>query len=218
MRVSRQNYEKELIKLNMNISDMGRLVIDSVQEVEDVIKANDHKAARAILDSEPEVRELARKIENRCIKLIMREQPVATDLRVISSALKLVTDLERMQRQAGEIAEISLEISDEDFTTAPVLNQMSEVTFDITVDAVNAYMHNDMDLIEKVVETDDKIDSFYDRARVEIVEEIKNETISAEEAVNLLLQAKYLEKIGDHAENIVNWVNYAITGDQLKNH
>lgn len=216
MKVARENFEKELIKLNINISSMGAIVSDSIEELVEIIKNNDRKAAINVIEADPEVRDLARKVENRCIKLIMRQQPVAQDLRFISSSLKLVTDLERMQKQAMEIAEISLEIGNRGGKPRETLCKMVEASFDISVAAINAYLHKDLNLVREVVNLDDIIDSYYDDVRREIVDDIKADRISAEEAVNLLLQSKYLEKIGDHAENIVNWVNYAVMGEQLK--
>lgn len=215
--ITRERYEKQLIKLKMNISDMGRIVIDSVENLSEIISSNDAKSANRVQDNDPEVREIARRVEDRCIKLIMKQQPVATDLRVISAAIKLVTDLERMSKQALEIADLALETKSKEVVVTKTLEEMAERTHAITVDAVNAYMYNDLDLVQKVVEADDIIDELYESIKKEIIEDVKADTIEAEDAVEILLQAKYLEKIGDHAENIVNWVNYAVTGEQLKN-
>lgn len=215
--ITRERYEKQLIKLKMNISDMGRIVIDSVENLSEIISSNDAKSANRVQDNDPEVREIARRVEDRCIKLIMKQQPVATDLRVISAAIKLVTDLERMSKQALEIADLALETKSKEVVVTKTLEEMAERTHAITVDAVNAYMYNDLDLVQKVVEADDTIDELYESIKKEIIEDVKADTIEAEDAVEILLQAKYLEKIGDHAENIVNWVNYAVTGEQLKN-
>lgn len=215
--VTRERYEQQLIKLNMNISDMGRMLIDSMENVKVVIKENDKKSAYRIHDNDSEIKDLARRVEERCIKLIMRQQPVATDLRVISAAIKLVTDLERMSKQTVDIAEIALDKTDEEQTKlTPILDEMADKALQITIDAVNAYMHNDLELVNKVTESDDIIDGLYSEIKQDIVSGVKKDTVGAETAVESLLKAKYLEKIGDHAENIVNWVNYAITGEQLK--
>lgn len=216
MKVPRENFEKELMKLNINISTMGTIVSDSMEELVEIIKNNDSQAAINVIEADPEVRDLARKVENRCIRLIMRQQPVAQDLRFISSSLKLVTDLERMQKQALEIAEISLEIGNKRGEPRETLCKMVEASLDISVAAINAYLHKDLNLVKEAVSLDDTIDSYYDDMRREIVKDIKEDHISAEKAVNLLLQSKYLEKIGDHAENIANWVNYSVEGEQLK--
>lgn len=214
MRVSRQNFEKGLIKLNMNLSEMGRILIDSMENVQKIITENDRSSADRIAENQAEIRDLARRVESRCIKLIMREAPVASDLRVISSSLKLVTDLEKIGRHTLDISELSSENDTEKTKVNENLVKMVNKTYDTLVDAVNAHIHNDVELVKAVIEADDVIDQLYLDIREEIVGEIKNDEIEAENAVNLLMQAKYLEKIGDHCEAVVEWINYSVTGEQ----
>lgn len=160
-----------------------------------------------------EVDQQERDIETLCMKLLMKQQPVARDLRLISAALKMITDMERIGDQAADISEISISLAGEEhLPKMDIIKKMAAGSMLMVVNSIEAFVARDMKQAEEIIAKDDEIDSLFLDARNALIEMIQEKTISAEVAVDLLMVAKYFERIGDHATNIAEWVIYSING------
>ena len=150
------------------------------------------------------------------ILLLLMQQPVATDLRIVSSALKMISDLERIGDQASDIADITKHVSFRDFESKVHIKEMAKAAIIMVTDSVDSYVKHDAELAKTVAEQDDKVDELFLKVRNELAELIRNNQEMTESALDLLMIAKYLERIGDHAVNVSEWVIYAVTGDYVK--
>lgn len=177
-----------------------------------VLMDEDHEAAREIIEKDSLIDLKERDIESLCLKLLLQQQPVASDLRKVSAALKMITDMERIGDQASDIAEIILTSS----IKAPGLDipigRMAEATMRMVTDSVNAYVWQDLDAAQKVIEYDDVVDDLFLEVKDLLVRQIDSNPIIHEHVMDILLIAKYYERIGDHATNISEWVEFSITG------
>ena len=211
----RNRYTRQLEKLNDNLSDMGSLIADRITMAIYALINGDLETARMIHGSDDEVDLYETKIEDRALKLILREQPVASDLRLISSALKMVTDMERIGDHAVDIAEIALEMDHKDTDrTFERMVKMAELSIDMVKHSISSYVTGDLSLVDGISDHRAKVRAYFVEIRDLIIEDLKNNT-DPEYAINLLLVAKYLERIGSHAKNISQWVNYSITGELI---
>lgn len=212
----RTNFDKELDLLNKELIKMGSLVEDRIKGSVDALINRDENLAKNIIEGDIEVDNMERDIESKCLKLILRQQPVARDLRLISSILKMITDLERIGDHAQDISEISLLFSREkhikELTHIP---QMAESTIYMVKKSIDAFVNHDMDLAYEVIKFDDKVDHLFDIIKDELIILIREDVNNGEQAINFLMIAKYFERIGDHAENIAEWVVYSITGEHV---
>lgn len=210
----RSNFDKELDLLNKELIKMGSLVEDKIKGSVEALINRDENLARNIIEGDIEVDNMERDIESKCLKLILRQQPVARDLRLISSILKMITDLERIGDHAQDISEISLLISRKkhikELTHIP---QMAEATIYMVKKSIDAFVNHDMNLAYEVIKFDDKVDHLFDIIKDELIFLIRDNVDNGEQAINFLMIAKYLERIGDHAENIAEWVVFSITGE-----
>jgi phosphate transport system protein len=160
-----------------------------------------------------EIDQKERKIENLCLTLILQQQPVARDLRLISAALKMITDMERIGDQATDISEIVIYLADKPYIKQLVhLPQMADVTIKMVNKSVDAFVKRDLELVREVIEMDDIVDDLFDTIKKELIELIGHAPETGEQAIDLLMVAKYFERIGDHAENIAEWVEFSISG------
>ncbi len=164
----------------------------------------------AVIDNEIDEKE--RTIETLCLKLILHQQPVARDLRQISAALKMITDMERIGDQAEDIAEIICLMNGEFSGNEPVLEEMAKATIKMVTESVDAFVSHDIELAERVIKGDDAVDSYFDNIKKQLINGIEEKKIDGEVALDCLMIAKYLERIGDHAVNIAEWVIYSVTG------
>ena len=212
----RTNFDKELDLLNKELIKMGSLVEDRIKSSVEALINRDKNLAKNIIEGDIEVDNMEKDIESKCLKLILRQQPVARDLRLISSILKMITDLERIGDHAQDISEISLLFSREkhikELTHIP---QMAESTIYMVKKSIDAFVNHDMDLAYEVIKFDDKVDHLFDIIKDELILLIREDVNNGEQAINFLMIAKYFERIGDHAENIAEWVVFSITGDHV---
>ena len=153
-----------------------------------------------------------RDIENLCLRLLLHQQPVAGDLRRISAALKMITDMERIGDQADDIAEIVLYLEDVPAESHELLRKMAEAAIGMVSDSVDAYVRQDVALAEKVIADDDTVDAYFDKVKQALIRRIADDPAEGGTALELLMIAKYLERIGDHATNIAEWVEFSVTG------
>ena len=158
---------------------------------------------------------MERDIERQCMRLLLMQQPVATDLRVVSSALRMIADLERIGDQAFDIADITKSGSFQGFSGKVHIKEMAKAAIHMVTDSVDSYVKQDVQLAKRVTEEDDVVDELFLKVRRELAELIHTDQNASEQALDLLMIAKYLERIGDHAVNVSEWVIYSVTGKHM---
>lgn len=216
MKVMRNRFDKELGLLNNELIEMGSLVERAIENAVKTLITKDVEIAKKVIKSDNEIDDMEKTIENRCFKMLLQQQPVAGDLRLISSALKMITDLERIGDQAQDIAEITLLVANEiyikDITHLP---QMANATIKMVGESIDAFVNKDIVLAKEVIEYDDVVDDLFNIIKDELIVLIRENVKNGEQAINFLMIAKYLERIGDHAQNIAEWVVFSITGQHV---
>ncbi|MBE5922616.1 MAG: phosphate signaling complex protein PhoU [Lachnospiraceae bacterium] len=208
----RNRFDRQLDKLKESLIEMGNLCEEAIFCASNaLISANTDLAEKAIKVDE-EIDHMEREIEEHCMKMLLHQQPVASDLRTISSALKMISDMERIGDQASDIAEISKFIGDSDTRSKVHIKDMATATIKMVTDAVESFVNKDLELARKVMRYDDVVDESFEKIKTELIALIREDSSLGEYYLDLLMIAKYLERIGDHAENIAEWVEYSITG------
>ncbi len=209
----RNRFDEQLHTLNHELLEMGALIERAIRSATDALVRQDVEAARQAVAVDREVDQTERDIESLCLKLLLQQQPVARDLRLISSALKMITDMERIGDQASDIAELVIYLSKEPYIKELThLPQMAENAVRMVTGALDAYVRKDMVLAQEVMAMDDAIDALFAAVKDELIALIRNDASAGSQAIDLLMIAKYYERIGDHAQNIAEWVEYALTG------
>ena len=206
----RNKFDEQLLQLNHEMIEMGALCEEVIALSSQALTEGDTALASKVAPLDSEIDHKEREIENLCLKLLLRQQPVARDLRQISAALKMITDLERIGDQAEDIAEIV--ISGQVNEGEELLRDMAASTIKMVTESVDAYVKHDILLAEKVVGDDDTVDRYFDQVKNRLIEKIAQDPGDGEYALDLLMIAKYLERIGDHAVNIAQWVIFSVTG------
>lgn len=210
----RETFEHKLGKLNNDLIRMGGMIEEAIASAITALRDSDAVLAKKVVDGDRAVDEEEKNIESQCLSIILREQPVARDLRKVSAALKMVTDMERIADNAADIAEISL--------TADVsaimhivkeIQTMSEKVIIMVSHSIDSFVTTDMELANETIKADDEVDELFVSIRNRIVELIKSEYCSGDVAVDALMIVKYLERIADHAVNICEWVEFFKTGE-----
>ena len=211
----RTSFDEQLALLNLRLIEMGALCEDAISASMRAL-AEEPEAAEKTKNIEREIDHAEREIEALCMKLLLQQQPVARDLRAISSALKMISDMERIGDQASDIAEIMRYIADDTVTDATHLTQMAKAASRMVTDSVDSFVRRDLALARQVQDDDDTVDALFDTVKQELVARIRQEPSRGSECLDLLMVAKYLERIGDHAVNVAEWVEYSITGVHAK--
>ena len=208
----RNKFDEQLNKLNLELITMGALCEDAISlSVKALLDGYDTLTER-VFDIEAEIDRKEREIENICMKLLLQQQPVAHDLRTVSSALKMISDMERIGDQASDIAESAKFIKNSDAKSKIHIKDMALAAIKMVTDSVESFVKKDLSLANAVKEYDDKVDNLFDCIKDELIRLISEDKSNGESCVDLLMIAKYLERIGDHAVNIAEWVEYSITG------
>lgn len=209
----RNRFDEQLHTLNHELLEMGALIERAIRSATDALVKQDVEAALQAIAADKEVDQAERDIESLCLKLLLQQQPVARDLRLISSALKMITDMERIGDQASDIAELVIYLSKEPYIKELThLPQMAENAIRMVTGALDAYVRKDVTLAQEVMGMDDAIDTLFVTVKDELIALIRNDAAAGSQAIDLLMIAKYYERIGDHAQNIAEWVEYALTG------
>ena len=209
----RNRFDEQLHTLNHELLEMGALIERAIRSATDALVKQDVEAALQAIAADKEVNQAERDIEALCLKLLLQQQPVARDLRLISSALKMITDMERIGDQASDIAELVIYLSKEPYRKElKHLPQMAENAIRMVTGALDAYVRKDVALAREVMAMDDTIDALFVTVKDELIALIRNDASAGSQAIDLLMIAKYYERIGDHAQNIAEWVEYALTG------
>ncbi len=218
----RDKFVSQLDTLNDNLTSMCNLC---QQAIENSVKAlfvcadNNQKyeeIAQLVYDTDREIDDFEREIEGLCMRLLLQQQPVATDLRRISSALKMISDLERIGDQASDITELSEYIRSCSMEYKLHLKEMSRVVIRMVKKSISSYINHDINEAYAVIEMDNEVDALFDEVKSELISIITDEEADAELCIDLLMVSKYFERIADHAENIAEWVEYSITGFHRK--
>lgn len=209
----RNRFDRELEQLNVELTEMGAMIESAINSAVEALIQHDRKPAENAADFDIEINNKEHTIESHCLRLLMQQQPVAKDLRIISSALKMITDMERIGDQARDIAEITLRLpSTLDLHRVEHIKSMASFAIEMVHNAIDAFVQRDMDKAIATGESDDVMDRLFDHARDDLIELIRQNDTDAEAAVDLLMIAKYFERIGDHTVNITEWVVFSITG------
>ena len=210
---TRRLYDDELKDLSSALIRMGSTAIDAVTRSMQALKTFDKALAKEIIEDDANINAMERDIETMCLKLILKQQPVASDLRKISTAIKMITDIERIGDAASDIAEISMY---HDKCTFPDLQEevlkMAESAKEMVASAIEAYVKGDLELAKQTMEKDDIVDDYFNKIRHELGSNMYKDTMDLDTIIDYLMIVKYLERIGDHAVNICEWVQFYVTG------
>ena len=212
----RSKFDEQLHLLNQEMMQMGSMIEDSIQKAINALIDQNVELAKKIMDNDTQIDHEQKKIENLCFNLLMQQQPVAKDLRVISAAMKMVTDMERIGDHAADISEMTILMSKTKYIpNLEHINRMASETVQMLIRSIEAYVEKDMEMAVDVIASDDVVDDLFDKNKAELIEQIQREPQSAESAADMLMVAKYFERIGDHATNIAEWVIFALDDKKM---
>lgn len=209
----RSRFDEQLSSLNSALIEMGALCEEVIDIVTKSLADGNRHLAKKVAPLDCEIDRMERSIESMCLKLLLHQQPVARDLRMISSALKMITDMERIGDQAEDIAEIIGFLDRDVGMRGTSLQRMGEAASGMVAQSVEAYVGKDLDLARSVVSQDDIVDSLFIGVKKELIGEVASNPDEGEYILDLLMIAKYFERIGDHAVNIAQWVVFSVTGE-----
>ena len=210
----RTKFDEQLRQLGMEMTHMGNLIEKNIQDAVQALLSQDTETARRIMAEDELVDQEQKKIENICFQLLIQQQPVARDLRTITAALKMVTDMERIGDHAADISELTIAMAAVPYPLrGENIRKMAGETIVMLLDAVNSYVNKDIEKAHSVIAHDDIVDNYFVKVKADLIEVIRENSEYGEHAADLLLVNKYLERIGDHATNIAEWVIFALNGN-----
>ena len=213
---SRKYYEMELQKLNASLLEMGEMIRMAIGGAVTALLEFDHDKAREIIAYDEQIDRQNREIEQQCYTLLLSQQPVDGDLRMVSAALKMTTDMERIGDHAADISEIELMLENLPTLSCAPIRQMATETSVMLIKSLEAFAQRDEEKANWVIDRDDVVDDLFDTVKSELIEAIRQNADNGEAATDLLMAAKYFERIGDHATNIAQWAIFSITGEMPK--
>jgi phosphate transport system protein len=210
---TRNKFQIELENLHLSLIKMGATAEKAIEDGVNALINQNKAAAKAVIDGEKEISGMTGDIESSALKIILLQQPVAGDLRMISTALKIVTDIERIGKQAADICSIVLHLCDEEYQTKlTVISQMADLAKKMVKTCIDSFVRLDTGLAEEIIKTDNEMDELFGKVKENMIKLIRDTPVYADQSVYLMMIAKYFEKIGDHAENIAEWVIFCKTG------
>jgi phosphate transport system protein len=210
---ARLGFDYELNLLKDNLAEMGHLIQNAIDKCMHAFKTQDETLAKEIIAGDRDINDIEKTIEARCLSLILKQQPVARDLRIVTTALKVVTDMERIGDQAADIAELILrEKRDEIYNLTEHIPEMAKETKLMVGDAVEAFINVDIEKAQEIKLRDDVVDDLFDKVKDEVVAILRKSSEQVDQCVDILMIAKYFERIGDHAVNICEWTEFNVTG------
>lgn len=209
----RSRFDEQLAVLNKEMIEMGALCEDIISKVLKALSNEDEQLLNGIPALGAEIDRKERTIETLCLKLLLQQQPVASDLRQISAALKMITDMERIGDQAEDIAEIIPFVENRPVKTDSLLHEMAEAAINMVTESVDAFVGQNVGLAKKVISDDDIVDHYFTQIKQTLITEMIDHPKDGECSIDLLMIAKYFERIGDHATNIAEWVVFSVTGN-----
>jgi phosphate transport system protein len=210
---ARLSFEHELQLLRENLREMGHLIEEAIEKTLNAFETQNEVLANEIIQGDRNVNDIEKTIESRCLSLILKQQPVARDLRIVTAALKVVTDMERIGDHAADIAELILREKREPiYNLVKHIPEMAKVSKEMVHDAVNAFTSLDIEEAKKIENKDDVVDELFDRVKEEVANLLRTSSEHVDQCVDILMIAKYFERIGDHAVNICEWAEFHETG------
>ena len=207
----RNRFDEQLNTLHNELITMGALCEEAISSAVKLLVNNGANMKQNVLETDKQIDQKERDIENLCMKLLLQQQPVANDLRTISSALKMISDMERIGDQASDIAEIAEYACGNGVQSEIHIADMAKATIKMVTDSIDSFVKKDTELARAVIKHDNVVDDLFDKVKGELISAIENKAANAEALIDLFMIAKYFERIGDHAENIAEWVIYSIT-------
>ena len=214
----RNRFDRQLQLLNNELIDMGIMIEKYIENAMNALITQNKEQAESVIAFDSEIDRQEREIESLCMRLLLQQQPVARDLRLISAALKMITDMERIGDQASDIAELALLMADKHYIKElKHISQMGKETRCMVNKSVEAFVEKDLMKAQQVLKYDDIVDALFVEVKKELIELIHMDIENGEQATDLLMIAKYFERIGDHATNIAEWAIYSMTGEHAKN-
>ena len=213
----RNKFDEQLARLNNMLTQMGAMIEKAITLAIQALVQQDEAMAKQAIAFDNDIDQMEKEIEALCLRLLLQQHPVARDLRVISAALKMITDMERIGDQAADIAEITLCLVGVTYIkTLDHILQMATATAKMVTDSIDAYVNMDLNIALQVIKDDDEVDKLFDTVKFELIELIQSDKTNGEQAIDLMMITKYFERIGDHASNIAEWVAFSITGKHAK--
>lgn len=210
---ARLSFEHELQLLRDNLTEMGELIEVAIEKTLNAFETEDEATAREIIQGDRTVNDIEKTIESRCLSLILKQQPVARDLRIVTAALKVVTDMERIGDHAADIAELILREKREPiYNLIKHIPEMARVSKEMVHEAVEAFISLNIEKAKAVEKKDDVVDDLFDKVKEEVASLLRNSSEHVDQCVDILMIAKYFERIGDHAVNICEWAEFHETG------
>ena len=212
----RTNYKKQLEQLNDQMITMGSMIENAIETAIAALVSQDTERAEEAIAYDMEIDAQERNVEQLCYKLLLMQQPVASDLRLVSATMKMITDMERIGDHAADISELTLLMAGKPYIREITdIELMAKETTVMVTNSVDAYVNRDLDLARKVIQMDDEVDELFNKVKSEIIGEIRTGGDDGEQTTDLLMAAKYFERIGDHATNIAEWVIFSLTGERV---
>ncbi|MCL2050554.1 MAG: phosphate signaling complex protein PhoU [Lachnospiraceae bacterium] len=209
----RKQFDKQLENLNAKLVEMSEAVEQAIANTNTALTTRNTELAKEIIACDDDIDAMEKEIESLCLKLIIQQQPVASDLRLVSAVLKILTDVERIGDHASDISEIICMMNGKEYIKKlEDIPQMAEVTQKMVHDSIVAFVSKDIELAKEVIATDDKVDDLFVAVKDELIVLINNNQENGDQAIDLIMIAKYFERIGDHAVNIAEWVIFSLTG------
>ncbi|MCM1508697.1 MAG: phosphate signaling complex protein PhoU [Ruminococcus flavefaciens] len=208
----RERFEKQLFQLNTELMQMGALCEEAISYAVKCLTERNPEMKENAIETEKMIDHKERDIESLCMKLLIHQQPVATDFRMITSALKMISDMERIGDQAEDIAEIAEYITKTDFQSQVHITDMAETAVNMVMNSIDSYVKKSTDIAYSVIAMDDRMDRLFIKTKNQLINAVQNGTDNAESLIDMLMIAKYFERIGDHAENVAEWVIFSLTG------
>ena len=209
----RNRFDEQLNSLNTKMIEMGKLCEQAIEiAIKMALEGVNKDMKREVMETDAEIDRKEREIESICMRLLLRQQPVAKDLRIISSALKMISDMERIGDQASDIAELALYVNDSNLKLKLHLNDMAKEVIKMVNHSIDSFVNKDLFRARSVIISDDVVDNYFDDIKKQLIKHISEGKDEGEEFIDILMISKYLERIGDHATNIAEWVEYSILG------
>lgn len=211
--VMRKNFVNQLSELNQSVIKMGTVIELSTNEMVEALDSLDVKMAKTIIDRDDEVDLLEQQIERECINIIAQQHPLASDLREVTSIMKIITDIERIADQCADISEYIIILNKLPRVEEPVrLEDMIKVMQKMVIDVIDAFVEKDIEKCNKVIETDDIVDKHFNKIKKDLADKIKHDPDTVNQGISYLMIAKYIERMADHATNIAEWIKFIVTG------
>ena len=210
-------FDEQLEQMHVDLIKMGSLCEEAIMLAVKALDGAPEETLRQVYTVDGEIDQKERDIENICMRLLLLQRPFAGDLRKISAALKMISDMERIGDQAADIVDMIPYIANNESQSKVHISIMGRAAMKMVTESVDAFVQDDLSLANKVIEADDEVDVMFTRVKTELIQAIYDRTIDAKVALDLLMTAKYFERIGDHAVNIAEWVVFSITGIHKSN-